>query len=69
MEGMKCVMMKVSGDDYKIQMEWSLLVNNVEEWIRHKLKEEGVNELNGEEGNELNGEEMKMEEVSLIGSA
>ena len=61
--------MKVSGDDNKIQMEWSFLVDNGEEWIRHKLKEEGVNELNGKEGNELNGEEMKMEEVSLIGSA
>ena len=69
MEGMKCVMMKVSGDDYKIQMEWSFLVHNVEEWIRHKLKEEGVSELNGEGGNKLNGEGMKKKEVSLIGSA
>ena len=69
MEGMKCVMMNVSGDDNKIQMEWSFLVDNGEEWIRHKLNEEGVNELNGEGGNELNGEGMKMEEVSLIGSA
>ena len=69
MEGMKCVMMKVSGDDNKIQMEWSFLVDNGGDWIMHKLNKEGVNELNGEGGNELNGEEMNKKEVSLIGSA
>ena len=40
MEDRKWVLMKVSGDDNKIQMEWSFLVDNGEEWIR--LNGEGM---------------------------